>query len=91
MFDDELIPPSNPNALKYLQSGKMNSETVADFISTSRVMLRRNLTNEARKKDLTNVKQNYENEVAALKKAEQAFEEDYQRFITMKADMDSLN
>lgn len=87
-LEDDLIPS---NGLKYLQSGKMEKETVMDYISTSRLMLRRNLTNEARKKDLTNVKANYQKEVEALKKAETDFEEDYQRFITMKADMDSLN
>ena len=87
--EDELIPKGN--GLKYLQSGQMSKETVADYINTSRVMLRRNLTNEARKKDLTKVRENYEKEVQSLKKAEQDFDEDYQRFITMKADMDSLN
>lgn len=86
---DDLIPPQN--GLKYLQSGNMSKETVSDYINTSRVMLRRNLTNEARKKDLTKVRDNYEKEVQNLKKAEQDFDEDYQRFITMKADMDSLN
>lgn len=73
-LEDDLIPS---NGLKYLQSGKMEKETVMDYISTSRLMLRKNLTNEARKKDLTNVKANYQKEVEALKEAETAFEEDY--------------
>ena len=59
--EDELIPKGN--GLKYLQSGQMSKETVADYINTSRVMLRRNLTNEARKKDLSKVRENYEKEV----------------------------
>lgn len=54
-------------------------------------MLRRNLTNEARKKDLSKVRTNYDKEVKNLRRAEEEFDEDYQRFITMKADMESLN
>lgn len=59
--EDELIPKGN--GLKYLQSNQMTKETVADYINTSRVMLRRNLTNEARKKDLSKVRENYDKEV----------------------------
>lgn len=77
--------------LKYLNSNRMNKETVSDYISTSRLMLRKNLTNEARKKDLNEVRNKYDHEVQDLKKAELNFEDDFQRFITMKADMENLN
>ena len=53
-------------------------------------MLRKNLTNEARKRDLSSVSDKYETEVKNLKEAQESFEEDYQRFITMKADMESM-
>lgn len=84
---DELMPSTL--SLKYLQAGKMEKETIKDYINTTRNMLRKNLTNEARKRDLSEVSDNYENEVKRLKDAEEYFEEDYQRFITMKADIES--
>ena len=54
-------------------------------------MLRKNLTNEARKRDLSNVSAKYEKEADSLKTAKADFDEDYQRFLTMKADMDGLD
>ena len=86
-MDDELVPSLN---LKYLTSGKLEKETIKDYINTTRHMLRKNLTNEARKRDLSSVSDKYETEVKNLKEAQESFEEDYQRFITMKADMESM-
>ncbi len=54
-------------------------------------MLRKNLTNEARKRDLSNVSLKYEKEAESLKTAKVDFDEDYQRFLTMKADMDGMD
>jgi len=88
MQAEELL---DDNRLKYLNSSKMNKETVHDFINTSRLMLRKNLKTESRKKDLIQVRKKYELEVEALKKAELDFEDEFQKFITMKADMENLN
>ena len=73
-IDDPLL---TGNGLKYLQSGKMEKETIKDYISTTRLMLRKGLTNEARKRDLSQVTEKYKSEVKDLKKAQQAFEEDH--------------
>jgi hypothetical protein len=56
----------------------------------SRNLLRKNLTNEARKLDLTQIKQKYDIEVKKFAEAKESFEEDHQRFITMKADMENM-
>ena len=74
MEDGPLIPHTG---LKYLQSGKMEKETVKDYISTTRVMLRKNLTHEARKRDLSNVSAKYLKESEDLKNAVAVFDEDY--------------
>ena len=58
---DEPMPSTL--SLKYLHAGKQEKETVKDYINTTRDMLRMNLTNEARKRDLSEVSDNYENEV----------------------------
>ena len=76
--------------MRYLHAGKLEKETVKDYINSTRQMLRQNLTNEARKRDLTQVKLKYEEETKKLAIAREAFEEDHQRFITMKADMESM-
>lgn len=55
----------------------MEKETIKDYINTTRTMLRKNLTNEARKRDLSEVSDKYETEVTSLKKAQEDFEEDY--------------
>ena len=87
-IDEALV--TNSTGIKYLQSGKMEKETVQSYIGTSRVMLRKNLTNEARKRDLSNVSAKYESEVSKFKSAKQNFDEDFQRFVTMKADMEAI-
>ena len=85
--DDELIPSSTH--LRYLQVGKQEKETIKELVDSTRNMLRKNVTNEARKRDLSNVSEKYQTEVKNLQHAQEVFEEDYQRFITMKADMES--
>ena len=62
---DSLLP--SRNNFKYLQSGKLEKETIKDYIATSRMMLRKNLTNEARKKDLVTVTKAYDTEIKKLK------------------------
>ena len=60
----DLMPSTS---LKYLQSGKLEKETIKDYINTTRHMLRKNLTNEARKRDLSEVSGTYDYEVVKLK------------------------
>ena len=86
--DEPLLPQRDET--KYLNTSKIEKETIKDYIGVARVMLRKNLTNEARKRDLSEVSEKYKKEVKALNKAKEAFEEDHQRFITMKADLDSI-
>ena len=86
-IDEPLMPTAN---LKYMNAGKMEKETIKDYIGTTRHMLRKNLTNEARKRDLSEVSAKYEKEVKTLEEAKEAFSEDHQRFITMKADLESM-
>ena len=71
-----ISPVRGPLALQD-ESGKMEKETIKDYINTTRTMLRKNLTNEARKRDLSEVSDKYETEVTSLKKAQEDFEEDY--------------
>ena len=73
-----------------MNAGKMEKETIKDYIGTTRHMLRKNLTNEARKRDLSEVSAKYEKEVKILEEAKEAFQEDHQRFITMKADLEAM-
>ena len=51
-MSEQLVPTAN---LKYMNAGKMEKETIKDYIGTTRHMLRKNLTNEARKRDLSEV------------------------------------
>ena len=49
------------------------------------------LTREERKRDLSSVSDQYEKEKEKLEKAKEIFEEDLQRFQSMRADIDALN
>ena len=49
------------------------------------------LTREERKRDLSSVSDQYEKEKAKLERAREIFEEDLQRFQSMRADIDALN
>lgn len=51
----------------------MEKETIKDYINTTRHMLRKNLTNEARKRDLSEVSATYDHEVTKLKQEVDAF------------------
>lgn len=51
----------------------MEKETIKDYINTSRHMLRKNLTNEARKRDLSEVSATYEIEKVRLREEIDAF------------------
>ena len=62
-------------SLKYLTAGKLEKETIKDYINTTRVMLRKNLTNEARKRDLSEVSDKLTSEVKQLKDKKENFEE----------------
>ena len=62
-------------SLKYLTAGKLEKETIKDYINTTRVMLRKNLTNEARKRDLSEVSDRLASEVKQLKDKKENFEE----------------
>ena len=62
-------------SLKYLTAGKLEKETIKDYINTTRVMLRKNLTNEARKRDLSEVSDRLTSEVKQLKDKKENFEE----------------
>ena len=55
----EMIPQTSR---KYLNAGKLEKETIKDYINATRHMLRKNLTNEARKRDLSQVSATYESE-----------------------------
>ena len=66
----DLMPSTS---FKYLQSGKMEKETIKDYINSTRHMLRKNLTNEARKRDLSQVSATYDDEVKKLKQEVDAF------------------
>ena len=52
----EMMPSTS---FKYLHAGKLEKETIKDYISSTRKMLRKNLTNEARKRDLSQVSATY--------------------------------
>lgn len=73
--EDNLALPQT--SLKYLQSGKLEKETIKDYINTSRQLLRKNLTSEAKKKDLTELKLKYKAEVSNFADAKNKFQEDY--------------
>ena len=79
------------NSLRYLQPGKGENEGVKDYINSSRKLLQMSLTREERKRDLSSVSDQYEKEKAKLEKAREIFEEDLQRFQSMRADIDALN
>lgn len=64
-------------SFKYLHAGKLEKETIKDYISSTRKMLRKNLTNEARKRDLSQVKITYNAEKEKLRKEIDAFDEDH--------------
>ena len=63
MSDPEESLLTQRDSQKYLNTGKMEKETIKDYIGVSRVMLRKNLTNEARKRDLSEVSDKYSKEV----------------------------
>ena len=60
--EDELLLPQRDET-KYLNTSKIEKETIKDYIGVARVMLRKNLTNEARKRDLSEVSEKYKKEV----------------------------
>ena len=47
------------NSLRYLQSGKLEKESIRDYISGSRKLLQASLTREERKRDLSQVSDQY--------------------------------
>jgi len=51
----------------------MEKETIKDYINTTRHMLRKNLTNEARKRDLSEVSATYDVEKIKLREEIDAF------------------
>ena len=68
------------NSLRYLQSGKIEKESIRDYINGSRKLLAMSLTHEERKRDLSQVSDQYETEKDKLERAKQVFEDDMQRF-----------
>ena len=83
----EMMPQTSR---KYLNAGKLEKETIKDYINATRHMLRKNLTNEARKRDLSQVSATYETEKEKLRLEVDAFDEEHQGHITKKADMENM-
>ena len=76
--------------MRYLQTGRLEKESIRDYINGSRRLLQVSLTHEERKRDLSQVSDQYAAEKEKLGRAKQIFEDDMQRFQSMRADIDSL-
>ena len=79
------------NPLRYLNTGKLEKETVHDYINASRKYLHASIAREDRKRDLSKTSAKYEAEKAKLKKARITFEDDLQKFESMKTEMEHMS
>ena len=79
------------NQLRYLQSGKLEKETIHDYISASRKYLHASIQREDRKRDLSKTSAKYEAEKKKLRQAKITFEDDMQRFESMKTEMEHMS
>ena len=79
------------NQLRYLQSGKLEKETIHDYISASRKYLHASIQREDRKRDLSKTSAKYEVEKKKLRQAKITFEDDMQRFESMKTEMEHMS
>ena len=75
--------------LRYLNTHKnQRKENVRDVITTTRKILHTNLLNEDRENELNTISDRYEAEKEKLEFAREAFEEDLQRFRSMKGELE---
>ena len=77
--------------MRYLTTARQNKEGLKEYIASSRKLLMGNLTTNEKKNDLNKLQKMFEDERAKLLKAKEIFEDDLQRFQSMKGDMESLH
>lgn len=78
--------------LRYLNTYKnAKKEKPREFIGSVRKMLHTNLLNEDRERELEEIAERYEIEKEKLAMAREAFEEDLQRFRSMKGEMEQAS
>ena len=79
------------NQLRYLQTGKLEKETIRDYITASRQYLQKSIAREDKKRDLSKTSAKYEAEKKKLKQAKISFEDDMQRYQSMKTEMEHMS
>lgn len=77
--------------MRYLTSARINREDIHEYISSARQQLVGSLTRIEKHKEVENLTRLYNEEKDKLLKAKDVFEDDLQRFQSMKGDIESLH